>query len=330
MNVVKLLNNRQYGFINHRLPPKAPIVNNDIVPKSSFEAFNVSNFLKLGCTDLVDSPPIAISLRDDNLLVTNDNGDISLIRKQCFQEKLQFSAHSSAIFDVKWRPDYQHHCISGSGDRTVKLWDIEKTECLLDMNNAHLGSVKSISFYDNNVFASGARDGFIKVWDLRTTGAIKYGPEFQIQNGHNCQLPSSRSPRAKTVRSRRHFPIASANEPHNFFPSNVVTCVNFHPTNNNLLYSSGVADSGIKVWDIRRCRREFQYCSKATPVKNYSIKNCKSLSTTHGFSSFLFNNSKYGPVMYSLSTDNNIYAFLNNSSDPVMIFTGCLTNHFTK
>jgi WD40 repeat protein len=37
---------------------------------------------------------------------------------------------------------------------------------------AHNGSIKSIDFDDHNVFASGSRDGLIKIWDLRCSRGI--------------------------------------------------------------------------------------------------------------------------------------------------------------
>ena len=79
----------------------------------------------------------------------------------------EWSAHNNAIFDLKWT-DTEPWVLTASGDQTAALWDVSRG-CRLAVFKQHSSSLKSVSFRpgDRNVFATGARDGKIMVWDIR-------------------------------------------------------------------------------------------------------------------------------------------------------------------
>ena len=81
---------------------------------------------------------------------------------------LGWSAHNNAIFDIAWSPG-ESRLISASGDQSAALWDV-KTASRLATFKQHRCSLKSVSFrpVDCHVFATGARDGSIMVWDDRS------------------------------------------------------------------------------------------------------------------------------------------------------------------
>lgn len=99
--------------------------------------------------------------------MANDGGDVALIDKYEMKETSKWMAHNNAIFDVKWRPGFDNHLGTASGDKSIMVWDINTTQKYYSYDYAHNGSVKSIDFKDQNVMASGSRDGLIKIWDLR-------------------------------------------------------------------------------------------------------------------------------------------------------------------
>ena len=60
--------------------------------------------------------------------------------------------------------------ITGSMDRTLKVWDWRSGKCIRTLTG-HSEGVVSLNF-DSNVLASGSVDSTIKVWNLRTGGAF--------------------------------------------------------------------------------------------------------------------------------------------------------------
>lgn len=262
MHLLHQLAARQAGFGCRRFAGAPPSFS--YLPESSLESLQVNNYYRFLDSDQTGhAPPLCMTIAGDRIALANDIGDVALISKADFTERYIFNAHRSAIFDLKWRGLNQNepgsigasarHFLTASGDRSIVLWDAERPNVpLLPFYNAHLGSIKTIAFHDQNMFASGGRDGSIKFWDLRTGIAVKHGPQFEITDPHIHSLPSIKSPRTVGLRraSRaKRSPIATAVASKNYLPSNVVTSVNFEPTFNYHLYSTGISDSSIKVCD---------------------------------------------------------------------------------
>lgn len=66
--------------------------------------------------------------------------------------------------------------LAASGDQTVSLWDTG-IAAQIGTFAGHAGSVKALSPLpgSGNVFASGARDGRLQVWDARVSGSGQAG-----------------------------------------------------------------------------------------------------------------------------------------------------------
>ena len=56
---------------------------------------------------------------------------------------------------------------SASSDKTIKLWDLDKFQCLKTLQG-HDDYVSSIQFLGKGLIASSSGDGKIKFWDLLT------------------------------------------------------------------------------------------------------------------------------------------------------------------
>ncbi|CCQ68516.1 serine/threonine kinase with WD-40 repeat [Crocosphaera watsonii WH 0402] len=69
--------------------------------------------------------------------------------------------------------------VSGSGDNTIKVWNLATGELLRTLNG-HSSYVSSVSISaDRNTIVSGSGDNTIKVWSLAT------GKLLRILNGHS-------------------------------------------------------------------------------------------------------------------------------------------------
>ena len=118
------------------------------------------------------------------LAVADESGLVSMIdtRHGVAEQRADdgFPAHHNALFDLAWVAG-ERRLVTGSGDQTCKLFDVE-TKLELSSYHAHRGSVKSVSVRPGapHLFASGARDGDIHVWDARAGTA----PVVTVLNAH--------------------------------------------------------------------------------------------------------------------------------------------------
>lgn len=139
------------------------------------------------------------------------------------------SAHSQLVSGLSWgNHHYQSsddtaqgndkHLISGSWDHSIKLWDVEKQNCLLTLNGARVVSCLDTSYHSEGVVATGHPDCTIRLWDVR-------------------------------VNSSKQSAILADTT---FRPSHKawVSSVQWSPTNAYQLVSTS-HDGNVKQWDIR-------------------------------------------------------------------------------
>lgn len=319
----------------------------DLIPPNTFDNLQPANYYRFLDSDGEGrSPSVAMAVDNDTgmLAVANDIGDVALLDpNQKLEEHAKFRAHHCAVFDLKYRPNMgDRHILTASGDKNIVLWDYQRGRRVHELFRTHEGSVKSINFQDTNLFASSGRDGCIKMWDVRVASQVA-AVQFRIDNPHMNSLPSVRSPRSLT--SAKGLALLRAHQRHTSAPtavarqmasncmaSNVVTCVHFDPHFPYHLYSTGISDNTIKIWDVRKCSRQFRCSQVPFPVKYHSIRDSSSISSNgHGFSTMVFGrNPRYGNVLYASATDNKIYAFVNGVTHPVLILGGRYSNHFSR
>ena len=78
-----------------------------------------------------------------------------------------FEGHEGPVYAVSFSPDGRK-IVSGSLDRTLRIWDSATGEMLLTIK-AHEGAVRAVSFSpDKSTILSGGSDGMIRLWDARS------------------------------------------------------------------------------------------------------------------------------------------------------------------
>jgi WD40 repeat protein len=109
--------------------------------------------------------------------------------------QLIMEGHSSSVLSVVFSPDGKQ-IASGSGDKTIRVWDAETGNVVSGPFEGHTNPVNSVAFSpDGKQIVSGSVDKTICVWDAET-GSIVSGP-FE---GHTDSVRSvSFSPNGKRI-----------------------------------------------------------------------------------------------------------------------------------
>jgi WD40 repeat protein len=98
------------------------------------------------------------------------------------------------VFSVCFSPDGKH-IASGSGDKTVRIWDVETGEMVQEPLQGHGDSVGSVCFSpDGKHIASGSGDKTVRIWDVETGEMVQ--ESLQGNSGKLVQ-PACFSPNSK-------------------------------------------------------------------------------------------------------------------------------------
>ncbi len=92
-----------------------------------------------------------------------------------------FSGHEDRVTGVSITPDGRY-ALSGSYDKTLRLWDIEKGECV-KIFSGHEDKVTSVSITPDGKYAlSGSNDKTLRLWDMEKGECVKTfsGHEYKV------------------------------------------------------------------------------------------------------------------------------------------------------
>ncbi|KAK6753245.1 hypothetical protein RB195_012688 [Necator americanus] len=227
-----------------------------------------------------------------------------------------FAAHEATIMDVVGVPNCPTQLLSISGDTTVRLWDLHSQQSTLYFG--HEMSVRSACFAPNNshVFATGGRDGQIRLWDSRTSTFQKQGQ--QLKKPVNIYRNAHVIKDFRTPPKRKSTPLRLSNRLEKVEPPSVTSLV--YANEYMLISASSNAKSGLKIWDTRKIavKEEGHALSVLeVPINKDAGVTCLSLD-------------RYGSSLFAAVTDNYVYEYgiLTNNTKPIRHFGGASIESF--
>jgi ribosome biogenesis protein len=82
-------------------------------------------------------------------------------------------AHTSNVSGISWgnaekaKGQASQYLVTASWDHSIKLWDVERRDCLLTLNGSKVVSCMDTSYYSTGIVATGHPDCSIRLWDAR-------------------------------------------------------------------------------------------------------------------------------------------------------------------
>ncbi|XP_075225181.1 WD40 domain-containing protein denticleless [Lycorma delicatula] len=306
MNVVSYVESSRYGFaekMNYDLLIKRLICARKI--NSTLEENDnnsqITSSLSMTCKfakNKGNEGILAIANEDGNIFIEDTNS------KKSPQLMYNFFAHNNAVFDMAWS-DVDSKLVVGSGDHTATLWEISRSRPQAVCGFAgHSKSIKSVCFIPNekHLFATGARDGLILLWDARnpSPNTAKIKP-YNIIKSYNW-----RSSGTEVCRGRNKKAATSADS---------ISSLLFQ--NSSTLLSCSVGEGAVKVWDIRKWYSAY----KRVPQPVHTLAHPTDI-TKNCFTSLALDPS--GMRLYANCIDSTIYCYnvCTFSTEPVAKYTG--------
>lgn len=92
-----------------------------------------------------------------------------------------YKEHTAEIYSIDWiTVNDNPQILSGSWDRTIKLWDPHRVKSLITYTDNTLIFSVSFSGSQRNIFCSVGSDGLLKLWSTNETSPVR---EVQISTG---------------------------------------------------------------------------------------------------------------------------------------------------
>ncbi len=234
--------------------------------------------------------------------------------------------HSDGVWSVSFSPDGQT-LASGSGDKTIKLWDV-KTGKELRTIKGHSDPVISVSFSpDGHTLASGSGDKTIKLWDVKT------GKELRTIKGHSDPVISvSFSPDGHTLASGsgdktiKLWDVKTGKELHTLSGHSFgVYSVSFSPDGQTLASSSD--DKTIKLWDVKTGKELRTLSGHSFGVYSVSFSpDGQTLASGSDDKTIKLWEVKTGKELHTLSGHSNTVYSVSFSPDGHTLASGSLDN----
>lgn len=235
--------------------------------------------------------------------------------------------HSGAVFAIATHPT-NNTFASGSGDKTIKLWDNDGT--LLRTFTGHTGQVYSVAFSPNGeLLISGSLDKSVKIWRI-ADGALLF-----TLTGHTSAVYAvSISPDGQTIASAsydktvRLWKMADGALLHTLTGhTQGLYAVAFSP--NGSLIATGGLDQTVKVWRVSDGTLNWNLSGHTNNISGLSFTpDGKSLLSGSFDNSIKVWNIASGSLMRSIHSDSNSVSSLALSTDGRLLICGNVQERF--
>lgn len=179
------------------------------------------------------------------------------------------SAHSNAIFDLKWHPN-DEYIATASGDQSIVISSVCNESRLITLAG-HTQSVKCVTWEpeNGNLLCSGGRDGTILVWDLRV------GEKWRESTDHEELGPCLVIPQA-------HKDVGTRCTPNGRKVARSITNLIYPTGKPYSIISSGAFDGYVGFpWSVQQFLTDFTvFCGNGIsgfPVRNLSFQRDRSI-----------------------------------------------------
>jgi len=111
---------------------------------------------------------VSFSPKGDMVAAGCHNGNIFFVDAAAGEIKSSLRGHNHYVSSLAFKPDDPNVLVTGSWDKTVKLWDLSTSTCLSTMTG-HFDRVNSVCWNnDGTKLASGSDDSTVKIWNPAT------------------------------------------------------------------------------------------------------------------------------------------------------------------
>jgi WD40 repeat protein len=260
-----------------------------------------------------DGQQIATSSQDATIRIWDINAPVNRLQVDTDKSSLGIvdecihilSAHESRVWSVAFSPNGEI-LISGSEDKTIKLWNAKTGECLQTLQG-HANWIKSIAFSpDGRLFASGSFDQTVKLWDAQTgdclstlqahastVTAVAFSPDGQklVSSSYDQTVKLWDVKTGQCIRTLHGH-------------SNRVWSAAFSP--NGQLIASGGDDHAAKLWDVETGHCIKTWKGHTNAVLDFSLNTAQSvLASGHEDQTIKLWNLKTGQILKILQGHTN-------------------------
>jgi WD40 repeat protein len=193
-----------------------------------------------------------VAVGDEEGLVKLFDTDISAGKDAMETPYIDYRLHSNAILDITFSED-DRLLATACGDQTSVVYDVPSMR-FVALLEGHAASLRQVRFQpgSDKVLATSSRDGTIRLWDLRCTGASEKG-NVGAKNQVVCESDNSLkyAKPVDVIRPSGH-PVRASDIS--------ITALSFLPgSGSNYLLAGSASSPELWLWDLRKKYKRGQH-----------------------------------------------------------------------